>query len=74
MDNLFVAILGKPERKDRRAEAFWLDPPAPGLRRLVAAIAIVGVAACLLDHVAAASKTDVAAFASYNVATEGSSK
>ena len=74
MDNLFVAIWGKPERKARRVEAFWLDSPAPGLGRLVAAIAIVGVAACLLDHIATASKTDAATFASYNVATEGSSR
>ncbi|RWL80186.1 MAG: hypothetical protein EOR67_20415 [Mesorhizobium sp.] len=74
MDNLFVAIWGKPERNARRAEEFWLDPPAPGFGRLVAAIAIVGVSACLLDHMATASKTDPAAFASYNAATQGSSK
>ncbi|RWB71948.1 MAG: hypothetical protein EOQ50_20645 [Mesorhizobium sp.] len=74
MDNLFVAIWGKPERNARRAEEFWLDPPAPDFGRLLAAIAIVGVAACLLDHVATANKTDTAAFASYNVAIEGSSK
>ncbi|RAZ74873.1 hypothetical protein [Mesorhizobium atlanticum] len=72
MDNLFVAIWGKPERKARRVEAFWLDSPTPGLGRLAAAIAIVGVAACLLDHTA--SKTDTAAIAFYNVATEGSSR
>ena len=71
MDNLFFAIWGKPER---RAEEFWLDPPAPGFGRLAAAIAIVGVAACLLDHMATASKTDTAAIAFYNVATEGSSR
>ena len=46
--------------------------PAPCLGRLVAAIAIVGVAAYLLDHTA--SKTDTAAIAFYNVATEGSSR
>ncbi|PBC10590.1 hypothetical protein [Mesorhizobium sp. WSM3859] len=74
MDNLFFAVWGKPERKARRAEEFWLDPPAPGLGRLVVAIAIVGVAACLLDHMVTASKTDTAAFAFYNVATEGSSR
>ncbi|RVD56570.1 hypothetical protein EN828_24625 [Mesorhizobium sp. M2D.F.Ca.ET.185.01.1.1] len=72
MDNLFVAIWGKPGV--RRPEEFWLDPPAPGLGRLVAAIAIVGVAACLLDHMATASKTDTTASASYNVAIEGSSR
>jgi hypothetical protein len=54
-----------------RLEEFWLDSPAPGFGRLAAAIAIIGVAACLLDH-ATASKTDTAAFASYNAATEGS--
>ncbi|TIU88143.1 MAG: hypothetical protein E5V86_19385 [Mesorhizobium sp.] len=74
MDNLFVAIWAKPERNARRAQEFWRDPPAPGFGRLLAALAIVGVAACLLDHMATASKTDTAAFASYNVATEGSSR
>ncbi|TPK89852.1 MULTISPECIES: hypothetical protein [unclassified Mesorhizobium] len=74
MDNLFLAIWAKPEKKGRRLEAFWLNPPAPGVGRLAAAIAIIGVAACLLDHAATASKTDIVAFASYDASTKGSSK
>jgi len=74
MDNLFLAILGKSGRNGRQLEELWLDPPASGFGRLAAAIAIIGVAACLLDHAATASKTDTIAFASYESSTEGSSK
>ncbi|MBZ9770853.1 hypothetical protein LB526_29260 [Mesorhizobium sp. CA6] len=72
MDNLFLAVWGKPERKGRRLEEFWLDPPALGFGRLAAAIAIIGIATCLLDHAATAGKTDTVA--SYNSSTKGSSK
>lgn len=72
MDNLFLAVWGKPERKGRLLEEFWLDPPALGFGRLAAAIAIIGVAICLLDHAATAGKTDAVAF--YNLSTKGSSK
>ncbi|TPL47265.1 hypothetical protein [Mesorhizobium sp. B2-4-6] len=74
MDNLFLAVWGRPGRKGRRLEEFWLDPPAPGFGRLAAAIAIIGVAACLLDHAATASKTDTVAVALYTSSTKGSSK
>ncbi|MBZ9849154.1 hypothetical protein LB565_14295 [Mesorhizobium sp. CA14] len=74
MDNLFLAIWGKPERKGRRLEEFWLNPPAPGFGRLAAAIAVIGVATCLLDHAAMAIKTDTLPFASYNASMKGSSK
>ncbi|MBZ9764680.1 hypothetical protein LB553_27990 [Mesorhizobium sp. CA8] len=72
MDNLFLAIWGKPERNGRRLEEFWLNPPVLGFGRLAAAIAIIGVATCLLDHAATAGKTDTVA--SYNASTKGSSK
>lgn len=71
MDNLFLAVWGKPGRKVPQAEEFWLDPPLPGFGRLAAAIAIICMAVCLLDGAATASKT---ATASYNAATEGSLK
>jgi hypothetical protein len=75
MDNLFLAIWRKPERKDQRPEEFWLDPPALGFGRLLAAMVVIGVAVCLLDHAATASKTDIVAFASYDASsTKGSSK
>lgn len=72
MDNLFLAIWGRPGRKGMRLEEFWQDPPAPGFGRLAAAVAIIGVAACLLDHAATASKADTVAF--YDASTKGSSK
>ncbi|MDX8453588.1 hypothetical protein RFM98_12545 [Mesorhizobium sp. VK9D] len=74
MDNLFLVIWRKPGRKAQQSEEFWLDPPSPGFGRLAAAIAIIGVAACLLDHAATASKTDTVAFAPYNASTEGNLK
>ncbi|RAZ85339.1 hypothetical protein DPM33_29565 [Mesorhizobium hawassense] len=74
MDNLFLAIWGKPGRKARRPEEFWLDPPTPGFGRLASAIAVIGVAACLLDHAATAGKTDTAVVAAYKSSTEGSLK
>lgn len=72
MDNLYLAIWSKPPRKARRPEEFWLDPPASGYGRLVAALAIIGVAACLLDHATTAGKTDTAAF--HDASAKGSSK
>jgi len=74
MDNLFLAIWGRPGRKAMRLEEFWLDPPALGFGRLAAALAIIGVAACLLDHAATAGKTDTVAFAPYDASMKGSSK
>ena len=74
MDNLFLAIWARPGRKGVRLEEFWQDPPTAGFARLAAAVAIIGVAACLLDHAATASRTDTVAFASYDASTKGSSK
>ncbi|KUM23795.1 hypothetical protein AU467_08130 [Mesorhizobium loti] len=72
MDNLFFAIWSRPGRRARRPEEFWLDPPPLGLGRLVAAVAIIGVAACLLDHAAAVrSKADSVVVASYGSSQEG---
>lgn len=68
MDNLYLVIWSKP----RRPKEFWLDPPASGYGRLVAALAVIGVAAWLLDHVATAGKTDTAAF--HDASAKGSSK
>jgi hypothetical protein len=72
MDNLFLAIWGRPGRKGVRLEEFWLDSPTLGFGRLAVAIAIVGVAACILDHAATASRTDTVAF--HGASTKGSSK
>ncbi|OHV88989.1 hypothetical protein ORS3428_16410 [Mesorhizobium sp. ORS 3428] len=65
MDNLFFALWSRPGRRAQRSVDFWLDPPQSGFGRLAAAAAIIGIAACLLDHAAVASKADSVAIASY---------
>ncbi|AZO26996.1 MULTISPECIES: hypothetical protein [Mesorhizobium] len=75
MDNLFFALWRRPGRRAERPEEFWLDPPASGFGQLVAAVAIIGIAAFLLDHAAAArSKADSVAVASYGSSQEGNEK
>ncbi|TIQ35619.1 MAG: hypothetical protein E5X48_12910 [Mesorhizobium sp.] len=72
MDNLFFALWRRPGRRAQQPEEFWLDPPPLGLGRLVVALAIIGVAACLLDHAAAVrGKADSIAVASYGSSQEG---
>jgi hypothetical protein len=72
MDNLLFAIWGKAGRRAWRQEEFRLDAPGSVFGRLAAAIAIIGVAACLLDHVAIKGETDTVA--PYALATKGSSR
>ncbi|MBZ9671450.1 hypothetical protein FJ970_05165 [Mesorhizobium sp. B2-1-8] len=75
MDNLFFVLWKRPGRRLERQEDFWLDPPASGFGRLLAAVAIIAVAACLLDHAAAvAGKADTVVAASYGLSQEGSLK
>ncbi|MDX8478182.1 hypothetical protein RFN28_06765 [Mesorhizobium sp. VK24D] len=72
MDNLFFALWKHPGRRAQRPEDFWFDLPPLGLGRLVAAVAIIGVAACLLDHAAAVrSKADSITVASYGSSQKG---
>ncbi|MGX7875736.1 hypothetical protein ACVDG5_026165 [Mesorhizobium sp. ORM6] len=75
MDNLFFALWKSPGRKAGRQEDFWLDPPTSGFGRLLAAVAIIGVAACLLDRAAAVDgKADTLVNASYGSSLHGSWK
>lgn len=75
MDNLFFALWKRPGRKAVRQEDFWLHPPPSGFGRLLAAVAIIGVAACLLDYAAAVKGTaDTVVAASYGSSQQGSSK
>lgn len=75
MDNLFFALWKRPGRKAERPEDFWLHPPASGFGRLLAAVAIIAVAACLLDHAAAVKGTaDSVTAASYGSSLQGSRK
>lgn len=73
MDNLFFALWKSPGRRPERQDDFWLDPPPFSLGRLLAAAAIIGVAACLLDHAAAvAVNADTFIAASYGSSQQGS--
>ena len=75
MDNLFFALWKGPGHKAGRHEDFWLHPPASGFGRLLAAVAIIGIAACLLDHAAAVKGTaDALAAAFYGSSQQGSWK
>lgn len=75
MDNLFFAQWKSPGREAQRRQDFRLDPPASGFGRLLAAVAIIAVAACFLDHAAAVDgKADTLVAASYGSSQHGSSK
>jgi hypothetical protein len=75
MDDLFFALWERRGRSLRPRQDFWLDPPASGFGRLLAAVAIIGVSACLLDHAAPdTGKADIVAAASYGPSQEGSWK
>ncbi|WP_027059427.1 hypothetical protein [Mesorhizobium loti] len=75
MDNLFFALWKSPGCRLERQQDFWLDPPPLGFGRLLAAVAIIGVAACLLDHAAViAGQADTLVAASYGLSQQGSSK
>jgi hypothetical protein len=74
MDNLFFALWKRPSRKAERPEDSWLHPPASGFGRLLAAVAIIAVAACLLDHAAAVKGADSVTAASYGSSLQGSQK
>jgi hypothetical protein len=75
MDNLFFTLWKSPGRKAGRQEDYWLHPPASGFGRLLMAIAIIGIAACLLDHAAAVKgNADTFVAASYGSSQQGSWK
>ncbi|MBN9220693.1 MAG: hypothetical protein J0I79_22325 [Mesorhizobium sp.] len=73
MDDLFFTLWQRPGRRAGRRQDFWLDTPASGLHRLLAALAIIGALACLLEH-AAADKADTPVTASYGSSQQGSPK
>lgn len=52
MNDLFFALWKGPNRKVCRHD-LWLDPPPPGVARLLAAVVAIGAAAWLLDHAGA---------------------
>ena len=75
MDNLFFALWQGAGCKAGRREDFWLQPPASGFGRLLAAVAIIGIAVCLLDHAAAVKRNaDTLVTAYYGSPQQGSWK
>jgi hypothetical protein len=67
MDNLFFALWRGAGCKAGRREDFWLHPPGSGFGRLLAAVAIIGIAVCILDHAAAGKgRTDSLIASSYD--------
>ena len=75
MDNLFFALWKRSGCKAGRQEDFWLHPPRSGFGRLLAAVAIIAVAACLLDHAAAVKgAADSVVTASYVSSQQGCRK
>ncbi|WP_245437157.1 hypothetical protein [Mesorhizobium helmanticense] len=71
MDNLFFALWKMPGRKVVRQEDYWLHPPPSGFGRLLAAVAIIGVAVCSLDHAAGKGAADTVVAASYGSSQQG---
>ncbi|MBW8907885.1 MAG: hypothetical protein JF620_02420 [Mesorhizobium sp.] len=69
MDNLLFTLWKRPIA---RRQDPWLDPPASGLGRLLAAVAVIGIGACILDH--AAREADTLVIASYGSLQEGEFK
>ncbi|MGX8011246.1 hypothetical protein ACVDG8_020915 [Mesorhizobium sp. ORM8.1] len=69
MDNLLFTLWKRPIA---RRQDLWLDPPASGFGRLLVAVAVIGMGACILDH--AARKADTLVIASYGSSQEGSFK
>ncbi|RWQ41475.1 MAG: hypothetical protein EOS21_13650 [Mesorhizobium sp.] len=74
MDGLFFALWKGSGRKLERREDYGLHPPPSGFGRLLAAVAIIGVAASVLDHAAARKGAADAVAASYGSSQQGSWK
>ncbi|TIO08031.1 hypothetical protein [Mesorhizobium sp.] len=58
MNCLFSAHWRSAGRKTAEQEADWLHRPPSGFGRLLAAVAIIGVAVSLLDHAAVKSPAE----------------
>jgi hypothetical protein len=75
MDSLFFALWKSSGRKPERREDLGLHPPPFGFGRLLAAVAIIGAAASVLDHAAERrGAADTVGAASYRSSQQGSWK
>jgi hypothetical protein len=58
MNNLFSAHWTSTGRKAGAQEVDWLNPPPSGFGRLLAAVAIIGIAVCILDYASSKGSAD----------------
>jgi hypothetical protein len=66
MNDLFSAHWTSTGRKAGEQEIDWLQQPASGFGRLLAAVAIIGVGVCVLDHAAGKGPADSLIASSYD--------
>ena len=71
MNNLFSALWIDTGREAGGKEIDWLQPQPSGFSRLLAAVAIIGIAVCLLDHAAGKSPADTLIASSYGSSQQG---
>jgi hypothetical protein len=71
MNNLFFASWKSSGGEAERREDFWLHPPPSGFGRLLTAIAIIAVAACLLNHAAGKGPADTLITSTYGSSQQG---
>jgi hypothetical protein len=71
MNNLFSAHWRCTGREAGEQEADWSHPPYSGFGRLLAAVAIIGVAVSVLDYVAGKSPADTSIASSYGSSQQG---
>ena len=65
MNNLFSAHWMDTGREAGAQETDWLYQPPSGFGRLLAAVAIIGVAFCFIDHAAGKHPADTLIASSY---------
>jgi hypothetical protein len=70
MNNLFSAHWRYTGRKAGEQEADWLHRPPSGFGRLLAAVAIIGVAVSVLDHAAGEGPAETTVASSYDSTQE----
>jgi hypothetical protein len=71
MNNLFSAHWTNTGREAGAPEVDWSQPQPSGFGRLLAAVAIIGIAVCLLDHAASKGPADTVIASSYVSSQQG---
>jgi hypothetical protein len=71
MNNLFSAHWMDTGREAGAQETDWLHQPPSGFGRLLAAVAIIGLGVCFLDHAAGKGPADTLITSSYVSSQQG---